>query len=305
MGWTQDYDPLGNPTFSTLFAALPLIVLLGAIGVLQMRAHLAALLGLLVALCVAVSVFGMPIRLALASVGFGAAYGLLPIGWIILNLIFPVPVNGEEGDICRSPSASGFSGTGSTHSVDSDRFLVRSVFRGSRRIRNAGGNHGGHSDAARVLAAASVRSLVDCQYGTGRLRSAWDTGCSSRRCDGSSVAVTVGDGGQTTPLFLVDHSVLGRLGVCRIPRRSGCLAGGFRGRGDIRDDSVPCFELPRSLAGRHCRRDLLDGRRRCCCCVSGSLKTRNSELPCRKSGQRNSSLFNERPSPKLGHRGCC
>ena len=203
-----------------LFAALPLIVLFGAIGILQMRAHLAALLGLLVAMCLAVSVFGMPIRLALASVGFGAAYGLLPIGWIILNLIFLYQLTVKKGTFADLRQHLGFSGTGSTHSVDSDRVLVRSVFRGSRRIRNAGGDHGGHSDAARVLAAASVRSLVDCQHRTRRVRSARDTDRSALGCDGSSVALTVGDGGQTTALLLVDHSVLGRLGVCRIPRRS-------------------------------------------------------------------------------------
>ena len=86
--WLQTYDPLGSPFLSTALAALPIVVLLGAIGILQIRIHLAALLGLAVALGIALFVYRMPVSAALASAGYGAAYGLLPIGWIILNLIF-------------------------------------------------------------------------------------------------------------------------------------------------------------------------------------------------------------------------
>jgi lactate permease len=86
--WSQVYDPLGSPFLSTLVAALPIVVLLGALGVFRMRAHTAALLALAVALGVALGPFGMPLSAGLASAAFGAAYGLFPIGWIVLNLIF-------------------------------------------------------------------------------------------------------------------------------------------------------------------------------------------------------------------------
>ena len=76
--WPQIYDPLGNRALSTAVAALPVVVLLGAIGLLRVRAHLAALLGLAAALAVAIVAFGMPARMALATAGYGAAYGLLP-----------------------------------------------------------------------------------------------------------------------------------------------------------------------------------------------------------------------------------
>jgi lactate permease len=88
MSWTQRYDPAGSAILSTLAAALPIVVLLGSLAFLKVRAHLAALAGLLVALLVAVALIGMPAGAALRSAGLGAAFGLFPIGWIILNVMF-------------------------------------------------------------------------------------------------------------------------------------------------------------------------------------------------------------------------
>lgn len=97
MAWAQVYDPLQHAALSTLFAALPVVVLLGSLAFLKIEAHLAALLGLVSALAVATLVFGMPVSLAGATAGYGAAYGLLPIGWIILNVIFLYQLTNDRG----------------------------------------------------------------------------------------------------------------------------------------------------------------------------------------------------------------
>jgi lactate permease len=86
--WSQGYDPSGRWWLSTLFAALPVAVLLGTMAILRLKAHVAALLGMLTALTVAVGIFHMPGRLALTTAVYGAGYGLFPICWIVLPVIF-------------------------------------------------------------------------------------------------------------------------------------------------------------------------------------------------------------------------
>ncbi len=101
MPWSQNYSPLGSLLPSALVAALPVIVLLALLGVFHVRAWLAALWGLLSAVAVAVFVFKMPAALCAASAGFGAAFGLFPIGWIVLNAIFIYQLSVETGGFAQ------------------------------------------------------------------------------------------------------------------------------------------------------------------------------------------------------------
>ena len=95
--WYQNYDPLNNAFFSTVLAALPIIILLGSIALFKIKIHFAALFGLLIAILVALFVYHMPVSAVSAATVYGAAYGLFPIGWIILNLIFLYQLTVNKG----------------------------------------------------------------------------------------------------------------------------------------------------------------------------------------------------------------
>jgi lactate permease len=88
---------MNNIWLSTLFASLPVLVMLGGLGIFHMKAHRAALAGLATALAVAVAVFGMPVAMAGKTALLGAAYGLLPIGWIVVNIIFLYHLTEQRG----------------------------------------------------------------------------------------------------------------------------------------------------------------------------------------------------------------
>lgn len=97
MPWLQVYDPFRAMWLSGLFAALPLMVLLAALGVLHIRAHWAAALGLVTSLLVAMAVYGMPVSMAAMSALFGALYGLVPIGWTLVNVGFFYRLVADKG----------------------------------------------------------------------------------------------------------------------------------------------------------------------------------------------------------------
>ncbi len=110
MAWTQNYDPYGNALYSTLVAALPIVLLLGLLATGRVPAALAALAGLLAALAAAVFAFRPEQTLSpdgpgvtgwgqtmLAAAGYGAAFGLFPIGWIVLSAIFLYTLTVETG----------------------------------------------------------------------------------------------------------------------------------------------------------------------------------------------------------------
>jgi lactate permease len=97
MVWQQVYDPFGNMFISTLLGAVPVVVMLVGLGFLHLKAHVAAALGLLAALVIAVFAYGMPAGMAGNAALLGGLTGLLPIGWIVLNIIFLHQLTEQNG----------------------------------------------------------------------------------------------------------------------------------------------------------------------------------------------------------------
>ncbi len=103
-GYQQVYNPVSHSlALSSIFAVLPLLTLFVLLGVLRMPAQWAALISLAVAIVIAVVVYPMPVGSALDSALLGAAFGLFPIMWIVVNAIWIYNMTVETGhfDVLR------------------------------------------------------------------------------------------------------------------------------------------------------------------------------------------------------------
>ena len=87
--FTQPLAPIaGSLALSALLAALPLILLFVLLGVFKMKAWMAALIGLVASIVVAIVGWGMPAAMAISATAEGAFYGAFPIMWILVNAIW-------------------------------------------------------------------------------------------------------------------------------------------------------------------------------------------------------------------------
>ncbi len=98
MTWIQDYNPLGSIGLSALVAAIPLFILLYMLGIKRSKGHNAAFFGLFSAILIAISVFKMPVGLAISATLNGALVGIFPIVWIIVTAIWVYNMTVESGE---------------------------------------------------------------------------------------------------------------------------------------------------------------------------------------------------------------
>jgi lactate permease len=97
MHWTQIYDPFGHWWLSTLVAGLPIIVLFSLLAGFKVKPHWCAIAGAVTAMAVAILFFKMPLTLAAISFGYGVAFGLLKIAWIVLAAVYLYDISVETG----------------------------------------------------------------------------------------------------------------------------------------------------------------------------------------------------------------
>jgi lactate permease len=95
--WNQIYNPLGNSALSTIAAAVPVVTLLILIASGRVKAHIAAIVAVIVTNLIAILVFTMPAGMSIRASILGIVTGFFPIGWIVLNVIFLYQVTVATG----------------------------------------------------------------------------------------------------------------------------------------------------------------------------------------------------------------
>jgi lactate permease len=87
--YKQVFDPVGDSLgLSSIFAALPLITLFVLLGVFRVTAWISGVVALVVALVVSIAVYDVPVGQSLDMGLEGAAFGLFPIMWIVVNAVW-------------------------------------------------------------------------------------------------------------------------------------------------------------------------------------------------------------------------
>jgi len=95
--WNQTYDPLGWWPLSTLVSALPVVTLFFVLLVLRKRVWVSALSGFVMAVVLALAVFGMPTPMIAAAGLNGFVFGFFRIAWIVIASIYLYNVAVETG----------------------------------------------------------------------------------------------------------------------------------------------------------------------------------------------------------------
>ena len=257
--WNQVYNPLGSAALSTIAAAIPVVTLLVLIASNKVKAHIAAIIALIVANLVAILIFTMPSDLALRATVLGAVTGFFPIGWIVLNVIFLYRLTVEKGTFETLQTTIGGVTTDRRLQLLLIAFSFGAFFEGASGFGTPVAVTGailiglGFSPlaASGLSLIANTAPVAFGALGTpiaGLVERDRPRSLSPRR-----------DGRATIAVLLADRAVLADLGFRRLARHARSLARGAGVRRVVRRAAIPDLQLHQSLDRRHRRVARVDG----------------------------------------------
>lgn len=97
MNWNQIVDPFNNIAISAVISILPVLFIFWSLVIKKMKGYKASLLAMVLAIFLAIVVYGMPLKIALISSASGMMYGIFPICWIVITAVFLFNSTVESG----------------------------------------------------------------------------------------------------------------------------------------------------------------------------------------------------------------
>ena len=252
--WNQVYNPLDNSFLSTVAAALPVVTLLVLIASNKVKAHIAAIVALIVANLVAIFIFTMPAGMSLRATALGAVIGFFPIGWIVLNVIFLYRLTVEKGAFKTLQTTIG--------GITQDRRLqlLLIAFSFGAFFEGASGFGTPVAVTGAILIGLGFSPLAASgQHGAGRLRRSGHADRRPRQCHRHRSLSARRHGRTAAAVLLADRAVLADLGLCGLARHEGGVAGHFGLRRFLRGPAIPDLELHQSVNRRYRRLAHLHG----------------------------------------------
>ena len=257
--WNQIYNPLGNTALSTIAAAVPVVTLLVLIASGKVKAHLAAIIALIVANIITIVIFTMPVGMSIRASLLGVVVGFFPIGWIVLNVIFLYRITVETGRFELLQRAIGGVTTDRRLQLLLIAFAFGAFFEGASGFGTPVAITGailiglGFSPlaASGLSLIANTAPVAYGALGTPIQGLASVTGLDPYRARR--------DGRPAIAVLLADRAVLADLGVCRLARHDGDLAGHSRHRRLVCGPAIRDLELHQSVDRRYRRVADLDG----------------------------------------------
>ena len=222
--WNQVYNPFSNTALSTIAAAMPVVTLLVLIASGKVKAHIAAMIALVVANLVAIFLFTMPAGMSIRASLLGVVAGFFPIGWIVLNVIFMYQLTVATGRFEALQARGRRSHPDRRLQLLLIAFSFGAFFEGASGFGTPVADHRRDPDRPRLLAARGVRPVADRQYRAGRLwraRHADPGPCLGHR---PRSLYPRRDGRPAVAVLLADRAVLGGVGLRRPEGHEGGLA---------------------------------------------------------------------------------